>query len=959
MKKDLFKKLTALLICLTILVPVMSLDVFAEESGAASSALESIDEEDIWKALTPAYMSTGFKSINDRIKGNELISPMVCMLVKDGYALYVDSLTAEVVILQLTEPNDDGEYELDADGIYKYIGYFSTNPYNIGSSQSSTGTKTTDSIKSKLYSQVIVDYSENDTSASFESFVDAAKNDQIVIKAIRSGIRIEYTLGREEIEYLVPRLIRSEKLEELRDQILANSPVARDNRQFMAFYQLKDPSDTNLTKKTVVEMLNTYPISEKFPVYVCEPHITPKELMRLEKMVKLYTNYSFEQLDTDHAETDYTSNDKAPPLFKLALEYTIDEMGLSVRCNAGNIRFDSSSYKLSNVTLLPYAGSGNVNNSGYVFTPDGSGALINFENIKGVGFKTTNSLYGQDYAFHKILGANKELMRLPVFGVVEIVKDQYSTIEEITVVDEETGEETTSLETVMHDLKIGYLAVIESGDSLANITVDNGGALHMFTSVYTSFNPRPKDSYVLSGGISATSSTEAMWTVESKRKYTGDYKLRYFILSDDISYSGMANVYRDYLIKQGVLTELEITTEDIPLYIETLGALEVMKRVLGIPVTKTISMTSFDDTIDILNLLKDNGISNVNVKLKGWANDGMISRVPNGVDIVDVLGGDEGFYKLLDYASKNEVTIYPDFEFAYAMTKKAFDGFNPSKDMTKTIDERPAGQKVYDPLFQGYNYSRLGIISPNAMSRFYTNTYNEYKKYNVGAISVASLGDSLSSDFNTKDTLHREDSKKLVTKLLDQIQKDNGKVMVSGGNAYTLKYATDILDIPLDDSRYKYSSATIPFMGMVLHGYKEYAGTAINLAGDYRYTLLKSIENGASPYFVIAYENTSELKQYYYQPFEKYYSVRYNIWVKDMIDTYHRLNNAFKDLKQCPIVSHMFLDNQNKVVKVTYENGTYFLINYLLKDYTVTIGNETFTIPAEDFIKVDINGKIG
>lgn len=129
---------------------------------------------------------------------------------------------------------------------------------------------------------------------------------------------------------------------------------------------------------------------------------------------------------------------------------------------------------------------------------------------------------------------------------------------------------------------------------------------------------------------------------------------------------------------------------------------------------------------------------------------------------------------------------------------------------------------------------------------------------------------------------------------------------------------TDIIDVPLDDSQYKYSGGTVPFMGMVLHGYKEFAGSAINLAGDYQYTLLKTIENGANPYFVIAYENTSELKQYSgYSNLAEYYSVRYNIWLQDMVDTYRELNEALKSVRNAAIIDHEFLDENNKVVKVT------------------------------------------
>ena len=47
------------------------------------------------------------------------------------------------------------------------------------------------------------------------SFTDAAASRQITVKNIRGGVRVEYTIGREEVTYLVPRLIKAEKLIEL------------------------------------------------------------------------------------------------------------------------------------------------------------------------------------------------------------------------------------------------------------------------------------------------------------------------------------------------------------------------------------------------------------------------------------------------------------------------------------------------------------------------------------------------------------------------------------------------------------------------------------------------------------------------------------------------------------------------------------------------------------------------
>ena len=154
---------------------------------------------------------------------------------------------------------------------------------------------------------------------------------------------------------------------------------------------------------------------------------------------------------------------------------------------------------------------------------------------------------------------------------------------------------------------------------------------------------------------------------------------------------------------------------------------------------------------------------------------------------------------------------------------------------------------------------------------------------------------------------------------------------------------------------------SVPFMGIVLHGNVNFSGSALNLAGDYTYTMLKTIENGAVPYFVLALENASELKT---SNFSSYYSVRYAIWLKDIVETYTELNAVLKDVKKSYIVGHEFIDADCRIVKVTYDNGTVFYLNYTLNDYTVEEldddGNvvNTIFVKSEGYVKTDANGKI-
>ena len=129
--------------------------------------------------------------------------------------------------------------------------------------------------------------------------------------------------------------------------------------------------------------------------------------------------------------------------------------------------------------------------------------------------------------------------------------------------------------------------------------------------------------------------------------------------------------------------------------------------------------------------------------------------------------------------------------------------------------------------------------------------------------------------------------------------------MIDGGNSYAIKFASHILNISLDSSRYTYASEAIPLYGLVLHGYVNLAGTPTNMAGDIKYETLKMIENGANPYFILIYQNESELKDN--NKLNKYYSVSYNIWKEDLVEIYNSLNEALSDVMYATIDDHEFL----------------------------------------------------
>lgn len=874
---------------------------------AASLAFLSLgvfaaDEEETEEDVFPDYTTKVFATDADKL------ATMEKKLDKFGYELYIEPKTAEVAVVD------------KASGQALF-----TNPYSVAAS------KGTEATKNKLLSQILVSYNDNGTAKEYSSYADAAKLGQIVIKDIKSGVRVEYTIGRANANYLVPRMISKERLEE---EILSNIDRNWYYQKVISFYDLKDPSDTTLPQTVRDEMLKSYPASKNMAIYVLTSDIKNRELAMMENIIKTYApDYTYEEMEYDHQMTQYEAQTLATPVFRMSLEYTLTEDGLEVTLPANGIRFDETLYKLQNITLLPYMGAGTYTNEGYTFIPDGSGALMDYAEFSGRNTSIAGTVYGMDFAYQTLEGAaNQDVMRMPVFGICEAVQkikyvdSQKEITKTVTTVDPETGEEiteeVTETTTVQEAVRVkeqrGFLAIIEEGDALTKITAKHENQLHNYNSVQISFNPRPKDSYVLSDSISVGSSNAI--EVVSSRKYVGSYKIKYIMLTDETvaeekgiedyyetSWMGMARAYRDYLLENGTLTRLtdEDVGDDIPLYIESFGVTQTIEKVLSIPTTVDKAMTTFADIKTMYDELAANGITNIDFKLTGFANGGMYPTVPYKLKWEKKAGGADGFEDLIAYANEKGFGVYPDFDFAYVQNHENFDGLRYSKHIVKTIDDRYSSLREYDASLQSYvSYYKL-CISPSVLSHFYETFSKNYLKYGNSAISVSTMGSALNSDFDSDEPYNRNDSKVFVEKFFAQLDADMSSVMSTSGNIYTWKYVDKMLGVSLQSSRSLYASASVPFMGVVLHGCVEFTGSALNMAGDIDFEILRAIENGAGLYFILSYDNTELLKDNYM--LSKYYSVRYDIWRDELVERYNQLNELLRDVQTSLIVGHEFL----------------------------------------------------
>ena len=823
----------------------------------------------------------------------------------DGSTEQVRDYANEEERLAAMEPMyTNGDYTLYCDVKYGDVAYKNnktgeilfTNPWNAAQ------TSGTGDIYNTMLSQVKLSYTDSTGAepTTYYSYNHAADRNQLSVKPIKNGIRVEYAIGDRAARTLIPQMIEREAFE---TKILAPLAANAGGKGSSAYQRLAASYTTiyyatymNQGKTQMAEdMATIYPVVKEkgIDMYVLSANLQPKLLESIEHWISEYCpDYTFEEMDNDHDYVGYVEDAISPPVFDIALEYTVTDNGLVVTVPAKGLRFDETEYRILDLEILPYMGSSKASNEGYTFLPDGSGATFD---LSGTKLNYNNRVYGEDFSLNYVSEAHSSVLRMPVFGQVE----------EIVETDEEGN--------VVNEYKRGFFAIIEEGESLAYLRakrvdfIGNPRAI-----VYPGFVPRQDDKPHNGGN----------WQLYADRRYTDDYQIRYIMLSDDnkamsggltsfyeCSWMGMACAYRDYLdaTQEGFdrLTG-ETVKDSIPLYIETFGCMDSIEKVLSMPVTVSVPLTTFEDVATMYDYLAGQGVSNVNFKLTGYANGGMYADMPYKLKWEKAVGGANGFEDLTAYAAEKGFALYPDFDFVYTSQADGGSKVNMKKNAARTIENRYTTRRIFSATHQAMVSYYQMVMSPATYSKFYEKLGERYAKYeNATGISLESFGNSLNSDYDEDKTVLREEAKEYVLEALAYFG-ENYDVMLDEANAYTWRYADHILNIPLDSSRYNYERNSVPFMGVVLHGYVQFAGSPLNMEGDLRYAMLKAMENGAAVYFVLSYANTELLKEDVL--LSQNYSVRYDIWQSRLVDIYKELNSVLYDVQTKLIVGHSFLD---------------------------------------------------
>lgn len=678
------------------------------------------------------------------------------------------------------------------------------------------------------------------------------------------------------------------------------------------------------------------------PTYVYEGASTWRE----EELVNILKRVGYTPEDK---QIDHLFNNIAPPsqncqVFKIVIEYILDGEHLVVRIPGSDIEYpedeptelllDSNgeivlddqglpvydpdgnlvSYPLLSIRVLEYFGA--VGDSeGYLVVPDGSGTIIDLKNT-GVVRNFRTKIYGRDRAVAPLekMTLYTESSRLPLFGLT-------------------------------YDNK-ALLAIIEEGDAIAEVAARSMGPPGTYNQIYSQYTMMPKSVITLADAprmpTTVETSMSAVSTVTAYQSgiYQGDLIIRYaFLYDEQANYVGMANYYRDYLINRYSL-EAKPASETSPFILELLGAVTLTKPVFGFPVNVTQPLTTFEEAQKIIRDLENRGVSNFQVRYTGWLKEGLRHILPNRAPIEKAVGDKEQLAELNQFLQQRDSYLFLDVNFTNIGKEKL--GFSaPGTYAAKYLSGQPAFVYEYDVATQlKKDELAMYIIRPEKIPNLVSGFLKDFREYGVNGLSLNQMGYQINADYDTKGLIDRQVACDIVTTELGKLTQQGYSLMVSGGNAYTLPYASTIVDIPMDSSSYFIEERSIPLLQIALRGLVDYAGPAINLAEDRNFTILKTVETGGANYYVFSYEDSSFVKG---TMLNHLYSIGYRNWLDFVADLYTELKPVMDAIGSSPIVGHeQILDN---VYQTTFSNQTKVVVNYNHYDVEVD-GN---VIDAESY----------
>ena len=533
---------------------------------------------------------------------------------------------------------------------------------------------------------------------------------------------------------------------------------------------------------------------------------------------------------------------------------------------------------LTKLYVLPFMGSSfQSEGPGYIFMPDGAGALIRFDSPESSRLLKLRA-YGNDQYLSALGNSLNLTVDLPT-------KDSERAA--IPVMGVAHGAEQAA-----------FVVWAEHGAEYCDLLASPAGNNNLpcyyacFQAVYREIYRQP------------TSGTEAFNMVQTTRNQV-DLQLCYTFLSgEDADYVGMACAYRDHMLETGELNRM-VEYSGMPVMIDCLMQ-ESVKAVFG---TKTYTMTSFQDIAQWLQLLKAADVAVPILVLEGMMDGGTGRSKYNDTSVSDELGDyDELLAEAEGYATilqgRRFLKYYgaqlPQNQRAYAVTRR----------FITTVENAYLDDEAY--------YLRNDRINDLVQKVSQANW--------TAGVAAEDLGLYLFSNLRPV-SCSRPEATALIRTAMETLAAD-GNLAVANPGDYALAYADMVYDLPVSNSSYEFETDAVPFIQIVLSGCLPMFGR--NTVGGATSTeqMLRMIDFNMYQHYTLTAADASSLGK---SNSSSVLITRTDSMLECLIADY-----AYLERYLSPVQGQLIVDRtcpENGVSVTTYESGTIIVVNYNSHSY--------------------------
>ncbi len=565
-----------------------------------------------------------------------------------------------------------------------------------------------------------------------------------------------------------------------------------------------------------------------------------------------------------------------------------------------------SDLQILDFTLAPYFGAAAASEEGYMFVPDGCGALIGFTN-QNSSEPYRQYVYGRDPS---IIPAMKksvtETIRLPVFGLTRSMG--------------------------------GLFAVIEAGAARAYLNAETAFQKSTFNTINAACVVRDFDVAT----FREKTGTPRDIRIFERGNFEGEsFTLRYFFLPKEKSdYVAMAETYRAYLQDRNRFP-LALDAGDPQLFIGFIGGGVKTKPVLGIPTDTLVAYTPFDDARRIIESLESKGVDDFIIKYEGWVKGGLYRDYPASAKPADELGGTAGFKRLQTWLEEKAFDFYPSVDPVIL--------YRPSlsrlKELTtnRAINRAPAALRQYylttfAPLDGAQSYWTLRT---SIVEKSYQNFLTSLAKFGNIGLAPDTLGFWVGSDFVPRNGTSRIAAAESWDGLLKKTAMDR-HVALSRPLDYGLAHASFLSDLPTVSSRFDIEDEAIPFYQILVRGYIPFSNLYGNRDLDLESYKLRLLETGALPSYLLLARHAEDTRN---SALASFMNVLADDWMDEAAHVYAEVAPFLRSIAGQAIVEHRVINGGLRFTR--YANGSKVFVNYSSVDLAAPDGG---IVPAGGYV---------